>query len=202
MARGWFVASRPSISFFFLGGTEPADAPVTRGQAGGPSSAKAMGAGEDLLVLFPCTGGAFDQKHGFEAPSVHDGEAELTVADPSDLQHVSDEVLGDSMACLRAVRVALSDGQEARTSDFRTRVLGGHGTLVATGAPPVTPVLREHSGRQGLLRTARPPSLHAFQSDGSRRRRCRNLGARAAPNTNLSRMLSAPGTPCSDEIAR
>ena len=141
-----------------------------------------MGVGEDLLVLFPSLGDAFDKQHGFPAPSAHDGEAEHSGADPSDIQHVSDGVLGDAMASLRAVRVALSDGQEARTSDFRTRVLGGHGTLVATGAPPLTPMLREHSGRQGLLRTARPPSLHAFQSDGSRRPRCRNLGARPTPS--------------------
>ena len=152
------VCRELAVDFLHSFGTVLAD-PVTLGQAGGPSCAKAMGAGEDLLVLFPCMGGAFDQKHGFEAPSVHDGEAELTVADPSDLQHVSDEVLEDSMASLPAARVALV--RRAHTK------------------------LREHSGSQALLRTARPPSLTAFYSKGSRRPRCRNLSARVKRQTPI-----------------
>ena len=95
---------------------------MTRGQAGGPSSARATGAGKDLQVLFPWLGDAFDKKHGFEAPIDHGGEAEHTGADPSDVQHESD-VLEDAMAGLHAARVAMSDEQEERTSDFRTRVL-------------------------------------------------------------------------------
>ena len=38
------------------------------------------------------------------------------------------------MASFHDVRVALSDGEEERTSDFRTRVLGGHGTVAAIGS--------------------------------------------------------------------
>ena len=82
-----------------------------------------------LLVLFPGLGDAFDKNHGFEASSAHDGEAVHT-----DLQHVSDEVLEHETATLDAVCVALSDGQEERTSDFRTCVLGGYGTLAATAS--------------------------------------------------------------------
>ena len=93
-----------------------------------------MGAGDDLLGLFPWLGDAFDNRNRFEASSAHDGEAEHTGADPTDLQHVSDEVLEDAMGRLHAARVALAEGLVERTSDFRTRLLGGHETLAATGS--------------------------------------------------------------------
>ena len=89
---------------------------------------------KNCWVLFPWLGDACDKKHGREAPSAHDGEAEHTGVNPSDLQHVSDKVLEETIASLHAARVALSDGQEERTSDLRSRVLGGQGTLAATGS--------------------------------------------------------------------
>ena len=63
-----------------------------------------MGAGEDLLVLFPWLGDAFDRKHRFEAPSARDDEAEHTGADHRDLQHVSAEVVEDAMTSFHAAR--------------------------------------------------------------------------------------------------
>ena len=112
------VCREPPDDFLHSLGTVPASALVSRGQAGGPSSAEAMGPGEDLLILLPWLGDAFDKKHGFEAPSDRDG----------------DEVLEHAMARLHVVRVTLSDGQGERTPDFRTRFLGGHGTLAGTGS--------------------------------------------------------------------
>ena len=38
------------------------------------------------------------------------------------------------MESFHAARVALTDGQEERTSDLSTRVLGGHGIVAATGS--------------------------------------------------------------------
>ena len=67
----------------------------------GSSRAKAMGVGEDLLVLIPWLVDVFDKRDGFEATSVHGGEAEHTGADASDFQHVSDEVPEDAMASLQ-----------------------------------------------------------------------------------------------------
>ena len=65
-------------------------------------------------------------------PALMTGEAEHT--DPSDVQHASDEDLESARASIHAARVALSDGQEEITSDFRIRGLGGHGTRAATGS--------------------------------------------------------------------
>ena len=67
---------------------------------------ESSGADEDLLVLFPWLGDAFDKKHGLEASSALDGEAVHTGA----------------------------AGQEERTPDFRTRVLQRHGTVGTTGS--------------------------------------------------------------------
>ena len=75
------VRREPAVDFLHFLGTVPANGPVTRGPTGGPSSAKEMRAGEDLLVLFPWLRDAVDKKHGFEAPSAHGGEAEHTGAE-------------------------------------------------------------------------------------------------------------------------
>ena len=96
--------------------------------------------------LLPWLGDAFDKKHGLETPSVHDGECVARDVKPS-----------------RCARAALSDEQEERTSDSRARVLGGHGTVAATGSV--------HDARQGYASTLDakdfckqhgPPSLNAF----------------------------------------
>ena len=99
------VCHEAPAKFLHLLGTVLAEAPVSGGQAGGPSSANAMGAGELFLVLFPWLGDAFEKKHWLAAPSAHDGEAVHTGADPNDVQHVSDEVLEHAMASLHAARV-------------------------------------------------------------------------------------------------
>ena len=105
VARGWFVASRQAISDISWAQCLPTLLCLAARLAG-PQARKRWGAGEDLLVVFPWLGDAFDKKHGFEAPSADDGEAVHAGAEPSD------EVLGHAMASLHAARVALSDGQE------------------------------------------------------------------------------------------
>ena len=117
---------------------------------------------------------------------------------PSDLRHVSDEVLEDAIAIIHAARVALSDGQEERTSDFRTRVLGGHGTLAATGS--ACDVIQGHANTMEARDFCKQHSLQV-----SLRFNLRDLGDRAAGI--LARAWSAQhpnfmnagraGTPCS-----
>ena len=90
----------------------------------------------------------------------------------SDVQHVSAEVLEQAMASLHAARVALSDEREERTSDFRTRVPGGHGTVAANGS---------YDTMQGFASTVEASDFckqHGFQV--SMRFNPRNLGDRAA----------------------
>ena len=53
-----------AVDFLHFLGTVFTDTLLTPGEAG----EKAMGAGEDLLVLFPWLGDALDKKHELEAP--------------------------------------------------------------------------------------------------------------------------------------
>ena len=107
------------------------------------------------------------------------GEVVHIGADPSDFQHLSYEVLEHAMASLHGARVALSEGQEERTSDFRTRVPGRtrhHDCKWLDMRRHAR--LRWHWRSQGLLRTARPLGLDAYQPEGFRRPRRRSLSVR------------------------
>ena len=78
--------------------------------------------------------------------SAHDRLAVNTGADPSDLQCVSDEVLEHAMAVPSRCARGTCPTRQERTSEVRTRVLRGHGTLAAAGSA--------HDARQGYASTS------------------------------------------------
>ena len=120
---------------------------------------------------------------GLTAPSAQDGKVMHNGADPSNLQHVSGEVQEHAMGSLHAARVALSDRQEERTSDFRTRVLGrtrNSGCNWVIQGYASTAEARDFGKQHGFKVSVRS------NTEGSRRPRCRNLRARGAPHTKFS----------------
>ena len=118
-----------------------------------------MGAAEDLLVLFP---------------------AEHTGADPSDFQHVSDEVLENAMASIHAAWLCPKCGRNAH--QISALALSEDTELWLQLAPPVTPYK--------VTRAQWKPGASAHST-------ARDLGDRTAQH-NFFTNADGAGTPCSD----
>ena len=152
----------------------------------GPQARKQWELGKTCYVLIPWLGDAFDKKHGVRgAQRSWRSEAVHTGADPSDVQHVSDEV-EDAMErprfCARGL-VRRAGGMHIRfphSCSRRTRNSG------CDRLPPITQCkVTRAQWKPWTSANSAASKSRACYSEGSRRPRCRKLRARVERPTPI-----------------